>query len=927
MGITHQVGRTSRWEDPVYAATSQILTTKLWPPVRLAHAIDRPRLRKRLVGPLPRLVLVVAAAGFGKTTLIAQWHASLGDGAAWLSLDRNDHEPVTFARHLIAAINRRQRVISTATEGFVEGRAGPLDPDELTVRIANDLAGGHGPHTVFLDDYHSAETPVINALVGQLIDRAGDGLRLVIASRSPPLLPIARYRADNLLLELGMRELRFNHEEADAFLRHGHGVRLPPRELQYLVQRTEGWGVGLHLACLLLKDHPAPQWLIPALSGDMRDIADYLTAEVLRRLPPQVQHFLLHTSVLDRLTADICNTLLDRDDGQLLLEQIEAQGLFLLPLDAFRGWYRYHHLFRDFLRAQLRRLHPGLTADLQQRASRWFEHAGLPEEAVNMALDAQAYDRAAALVEQCAIDMIKQGHIPQVARWIRRLPAQVLEQNPRLPLYQCWAVAHMGQVQQAERLLQYVEDRREAICGDSAQHLALLQAEISTVRTIVALMSDDTDRAHAMASIPLPQTAAYEFFAGCRANVVGLASLARGDFADALAAAQRAARLHAASGCAYGLCYSRCTTGLAHWEQGRLTVARRWFASASADAVRDSGERSFNAAMPRVLMALLHYEVNALDEAYALLEEDLPLVDECAYVDVRTAGFLAMAGVLGARGHFTPALAYLDQAVANNVQAAFERTCVPVDAESIRLRLQAGDVVGARRFARHIGMTDGVELPAAWTRPAGLRAISQCRLLIAEGDAVATLEPLRALATMVQRADRHVRLIQILSLLIVAQIRTHQAQAAFVTVRRVLALGASEGFVRSVLDQGAVVGETLAVFARMHGETATLSPMEIDYLGCLCAAVHGLEQMAPAPDTVPRGSAPVRVNGIPEKLTGRELRILRLLASGASNQAIGGTLFISVNTVRWHVANILSKLQVENRTQAVPTARALGLTP
>lgn len=905
---------------------SHILSTKLRPPTQLADAIDRPRLTARLVRELPKVVLVTAAAGFGKTTLIAQCHKLMGDQAVWLSLDRNDQDPFVFLRHLIAGFNRARPVISLATESFVEGRAATVDKDEVTLRIANDLDRLEEDRVLFLDDYYLAETPEFNDLVHCLIERSSARLHVVITSRAIPGLPIARYRARNAMREVGTRELTFNRTEAHALLVQAHRLNLAPRELDLLLRHTEGWGAGLHLASLFLKDSRDPKDALHGLSGDTRDIADYLAAEVVQRQPPEIQRFLLHTAILDRMNADICNALLGRDDAQAMLERIEALGLFLLPLDARRHWYRYHHLFRDFLRAQLRRLHPAAVPSLYRSASTWFAQAGLQEEAVNMALDADDYDHAAHLVEQFAIDMIKHGHVPQVARWIQRFPAYVLEQNPRLPLYQCWAVAHMAQVHQAEHLLRRVEGAVDTLCAGSADARDMLHAEIHTLRAIVALMADDIERTEALSSLRLPDAPDYLFLSGCLSNVAGLAALARSDFAQAIVSAERAGHFHADSGCVYGVCYSRCIIGLTHVAQGRLSEGRRHFLGAREVAVQGSGARSFNAAMPRVLIAMLDYEADALDAAYAILEEDLPLVDECAYVDIRTGGFLAMAGVLGARGQTHAALAYLDQAVTINVEAAFERTCALAHGESIRLRLAAGDVAGARRFARHTGIDDAIVLPTAWSRLPALRATSQCRLLIAEGQAAAAIAPLQALIVLAQAADRRAREIQLLSLLIVAFVQTRQQDAAFVAARRVLRLGAEEGFIRSILDQGSAAGETFAAFARDKASVAHLPPVEADYLARICASVGTGEAVGDdAVPFAPGATTSFVVNGITESLTHREIRVLRLLADGASNTQIGASLFISVNTVRWHVANILSKLHVENRTQAAATAHLLRL--
>lgn len=907
--------------------TSQILSTKLRPPALLAEAIDRPRLTTHLACNLPKVMLVTAAAGFGKTTLVAQCHRHLGERAVWLSLDRADRNTFVFVSHLIAGFNRQHPVVSSSTESFVEGRVASLDVDEVTIRIANDLDRLDDDRVLFLDDYHLAETPELNELVQLLIERTSARLHLVIASRVTPALPIARYRASDALHELNAHDLAFNTAEADSFLRQVHDLRLSRHQLGVLLGHTEGWGAGLQLASLFLKESPDHAEALQALSGDTRDIADYLASEVVRRQPEEVQQFLLYTSILERMNADVCNALTGRDDAQAMIERIEAQGLFLFPLDLKRKWYRYHHLFRDFLRVQLGRQHAGAPLDLYRIASQWFENAGLDEEAANLTLDGGDFDHAAQLVERLAIRMITRGDVPQVARWMQRFPEEVTRKNPRLLLYRCWAMTAMGHVDTAERLLQQVGGNAEALVqgSDDARHL--LQAEIHILRTMGALVSDDIERASAMASVRFPETPAYQFLSANLWNVAGLAALARGDFSQAMACAVKAEPLNREIENLYGVCYAQCLAGLVHLAQGRLLMAREAFARAIRDAVQCTGEHSFNAAMPRMLLAVVDYETNDLDAAHAVLERELPRVAECGYVEaVRTSSFLAMAGILGARGDVPAALAHLEQAITSNIKTTFERTNAVVNSESIRLKLAAGDLAGAQRFARHAGIDHRIPLPDAWSRVPVHCAISRCRLLVAEGRADAAIPDLQALVRLARHAGRVTREIQLLSLLLVAYARAGQQAAAFATAKDILALGAAEGFIRSILDQGDVAGATFLAFARNKDGTAQLSSAEADYLARICAAATTtLPAAASATPSSPSAATHVPVDGVIESLTEKELRVLRLLSEGASNTQIGASLFISVNTVRWHVANILSKLHVENRTQAAASAHLLHL--
>lgn len=911
---------------------SQLLITKLKPPVSLASAITRPRLLS-YIGEmaLQKVVLVTAAAGFGKSTLLAQWYDTVATRSGWLSLDRNDQDPVYFLRYLVAGLNQAGPVISAATEGYIEGRA-TLDLDEVTTRLGNDLAKMEEDRILFLDDYYLAETSDINSLLMKLIERSPASLHIVIASRTLPALPVASLKAHDALLEISAQELKFNQLETETFMHVARKLDLDPSEMRVLNERTEGWAAGLQLASLYLKDSQDLKRSIEELSGGIRDINDYLATDVVKRLSPDVQEFLLSTSVLERMNAGVCNALLDTRDGQSKLEQIEALGLFLFPLDATRGWYRYHHLFRDYLLIQLKQQKPKLVNDLYRKASTWFSAKGYAEEAVNMALEAGDFDQVAMLVEATAMDMIIHGHMPQLHRWIRHLPEQVINQRLRFPAYHCWALVHMGKCHQAETLLARAEialkqlcDRPDPISGTEKERL---RAELRTLRVVAAVMADDVDRAYELSRVSIPDRADCAFFSGCCSNTRALCETARGDFELAKASADAGKRFHRAAESPYGVVYGHCVKGLAYQAEGRLSAALKEMEAGHAVACRAVGPKSFSAAMPRVLGGVLLYERNCLDEAFAVLDEYLPLVEECAHIEIRTAAFLAMAGILGARGQMGAALQRLDQAISVSSECIIDRTQALVDHEGVRLRLMAGDVADARRFARHIGLDSSIGVPAEWNRPLVFRALVQCRLLTAEGKAEEAISYLEGLAELAAKTSRVPRQIQILTLLVIAYAKTERKTKMFATISEILHVGAREGYIRSIIDQGPEVGRLFHEYATEELNTRHLSPDIASYLDDVCAAC---EKQEAACGTSHSGKMPplvdpaIPIHGAVQALTDREINILQLLAGGATNMQIGAALNVSVNTVRWHVANILSKMQVENRTQAASAAHSLGL--
>jgi LuxR family maltose regulon positive regulatory protein len=386
------------------AATSArdvLLATKLHLPSARREAVPRSRLIERLQTGIDRgLVLVCAPAGYGKTALLAQWIDHIGFPAAWLSLDASDNDPIRFWRHAVAALDGIRTGIAEHVRPLL-GASAPGALEGLVTVLINELAGTADDALLVLDDYHVIDAPAVHESVAFLLEHPPPGLHVTVASRSDPPLPLARMRARGELTEVRAADLRFTTAEAAALL---HAALGPARELSEtavaaLVTRTEGWAAGLQLAALSLRGQPDPAEFIAAFTGSHRHVLDYLTEEVLERETEQTRTFLLATSVLERLSAELCNAVTGRDDSQALLEYLDRSNLFLIPLDEVRGWWRYHHLFADLLRARLQR-RPGRAHQLHRLAATWYEQHGLPDDAIHHTLAAGDAVRAARLIER-----------------------------------------------------------------------------------------------------------------------------------------------------------------------------------------------------------------------------------------------------------------------------------------------------------------------------------------------------------------------------------------------------------------------------------------------------------------------------------------------------------------------------------------------
>ncbi len=434
---------------------SQLLETKLYVPTLRRGLVTRPRLSERLNrGGESKLTLVSAPAGFGKTTLLAEWLAStpVEKQTAWLSLDPSDNEAAPFWPYVIAALQTAAPGIGATALSLLQG---PQPPPIETVfaTLLNELSALPNDVVLVLDDYHVIDAHDIQDGMSFLLEHLPPRLHLVITTRADPALPLARLRARGELVEIRAADLRFTPEEAAAYLNEVMGLDLGASEVVALEARTEGWIAALQLAALSIQGRDDVAGFIAGFAGDDRYIVDYLADEVLHRQPEHVRQFLLQTSILGRLTGPLCDAVTGHEGGTAMLEALDRGNLFLVPLDDRRRWYRYHQLFADVLRTRLFDEQPAWVPDLHRRASHWYEHNGDRSEAIRHALAGEDFDRAASLIE-LAVPALRQGHHEVTAlRWLRALPDEVIGRRPVLSVAYAWALLSIGELEDVERRL------------------------------------------------------------------------------------------------------------------------------------------------------------------------------------------------------------------------------------------------------------------------------------------------------------------------------------------------------------------------------------------------------------------------------------------------------------------------------------------
>ena len=457
-----------------------LLQTKLHvPPVRSdpstglrARLVLRPRLVERLErGRNLKLTLISAPAGFGKTTLVAEWvrrlsEAGTADGIAWLSLDEDDNDLARFLVYVVATLSEIEATIGKGVLNQL--RTSPPPAEEILTFLINVIATMPGPIILVLDDYHLIGDQAIHDALAFLLARLPRQMHLVIATREDPPLSLARLRARGQLTELRAMDLRFTPSEAAEFLNQVMGLALSAKDIAALEARTEGWIAGLQLAALALQGTISTRGqqdvsgFIQSFTGSHRFVLDYLVEEVLERQPENIQTFLLQTAILDRLTAPLCDAVSGQDNGQETLESLDRANLFIVPLDNERRWYRFHHLFADLLNQRLRQAQPELIPSLHQRASEWYEQNDLADEAIEHALQAGDRARAASLMEVQSDAAWRRGEHAKLRHWLDALPLEAVRAQPRLCVYHTWYLFAGGRQDEAEAALRACEEAMDA---------------------------------------------------------------------------------------------------------------------------------------------------------------------------------------------------------------------------------------------------------------------------------------------------------------------------------------------------------------------------------------------------------------------------------------------------------------------------------
>ena len=881
-----------------------------------------------------KLTLISAPAGFGKTTLVSEWVRACGHPTAWLSLDKNDNDPSRFLIYLIAALQQIHSKIGIDAQAVLEGTQSPQFEILLT-RLISEIDRLPEKSILVLDDYHLIDEIQIHDVINFLVEYLPATIHLVISGRTDPPLPISRLRVRGEVNEVRTSQLRFTKQEVATYLKDRMGFDLSSDDIAALEARTEGWVASLKLAAISMGGREDLPKFITEFSGSNRYVIDYLVDEVMVRQPEEVKIFLRRTSILERFCASLCKYVVGSNLDLDIIDHLDRSNLFLIPLDDRKEWYRYHHLFADFLRQRLREYEQDKIPELHHRASQWYENEGLVDEAIQHALASGDLEGATRLVDGIAVDLFVRAEWIKILKYIEPLPSDLLCQSyPMLSIWHAWALFFMGQLEMAEPILTRVESNQKKMPGflnpgyvttvraylanargDFLKSIKLSEQALEEMSSAASVSSASPDR------FMLMFQGAAVIWLGVNHRLLGNLDNARQLYKEAAEINQKANSFYAALSSIKHLADLEAIRGQLHlaldYYRSGLQLAQNWKGTGG----KLQGSLVATVELQMGLGSAL-YQLNDLAGAATYIQRSADLYELSEHFG-RMHAYTMLSYLKQAQGEFESAVELLRKACAIEDTLVIRRSYSPDRPSMAKLgillshgepemtHLLKNAILQVEKWG--ISANDEVDFTSPRNFSRELIYSDLACLLIAQNRAAEALPLLARLLAAATTMKRHGDEIRFLVMTATAQHALANTQAALDSLRQALTLAEPEGYIRVFVDEGFPMAELLSLASTRHIRT--------DYVRELLAAF---------PDDVlnavrTRQASSAIKPTLNESLSQREIDVLHLMIEGYKYKEIAEKLVVSINTVRHHTRNIYGKLDANNRTQAIEKAKELNL--
>ena len=887
------------------------LSFRFSPPQHLVRVVRRPTLLDRLdEGLRCRCTIVEAPAGYGKTVLLSQWREQLSARehvCVWIALDRDDGG-LGFMRWLRAGLSEAGLMSGSPSDAAIHAVQLP-DADAILNSVLHGLEEIRSPVVLILDEYHLAQTPETDLLLGRLVREMPASVHVVLSTRNRPVLPLAALRAQGQLNEIGQGELRFTDREAKELLQ----ASIDDGQVSLLNSHVEGWPIALQLANFRIRDASHIGELVRNFAGSIDDMAEYMASQVFDEIPEHLRVFLVETSILDRLDDESADMVRGRSDSGECLAHLRRLNALLAPADRDRRTFRHHHLFAEFLAGRQQFLPTGRLRELHDAASRWFEQVGDPLRAVRHARQAGDGTRVCRLVEAaCTLHLCLTE--PQVAQTLLSEPTDADVHNS-LRLQLAAAIVRFKQGDLSEGRYQLERARALRCSLDSAYVPAALERDLTVIvllRSVyqdVPVSQEELTRLERLSDNEPEGT----WLPGLIYIMRCIIFLRRGELDTAKTMIFQAIRTLHESDSLYARMFSHLHLGTVAFWQGRLAEAHNAFRTAEEMALELFPGNASVLALAQVLLAEVAYEQNNVTHATELLRENMRVLESSeVWSEIYLSGYRVATAIAIAGGDESSAQAFLDRASEVADMKGLARLRASATAQRIGMLVAQGRVrEGARLYGADSRALPSGEDGRTW-RELEQTAFALVRLRLAQNQPQEALQTLEPVMEEARRQNRTRSLLHSQLLRALALRKFGDEVGAFAALVDVLEWGAVEGVVRLFVDEGRGVAELLADFLEDAPGATGSNPAVARYAERLMNAFGDLE----------RSSERTRLKQL---LTLRESQILRELSQGASNKVIARTLDISEDGIKFHLKNVYRKLGVNSRVMALTVAQKLDL--
>ena len=862
---------------------SSLLVSKLNIPRARQPLVFRPRLAKELnQGITGKMTLVVAPAGFGKSTAVGEWVRQKGLPAGWISLDKNDNDLLQFWKYLITALDQ---ILPGITDKIIPvlHSMNPLPVEAVITTLIEELNTYPGDYIIVLDDFHLIDNPLIQKSFLFFINHMPENMSVVLISRAEPALNLSKLKARRELKVINKEDLRFTREEIISFCQQ-RDIQLNNKDLNKLDNNSEGWIAGLHMAALSMQQDGDISRFIENMRGNNLNISAYLAEEVFNSWEEEIQDFLLHTSILDRLTESSCNAITGRVNSGEILEMLAKTNAFIVTLDYEQGWYRYHHLFTEFLRFLVRKKKKYQLPVLHLQAGKWYEENGLILEAIRHFLEGKEYNKAVSLLEKQAPDMLKNMKISVLASWLNSLPEDLLNSSSVLCLAYAWTMSLTGEMEKADLWIKRAElkVKKEINKGCEKEHDNQMLGEVALVKSFLAHKRKDSRLAMDLCKEALSYIPHKSIFGKGFIFNQGEISLLGGPVGN----------------------------------YGQLKqLAEILFESDISQSLRKIATPT---GYVPVVLAELFYEWNDIDSALPVLLKGINEAEKEESLGALVPALATLARIKQAQGNLQGALQVIEDGCNKLSNANHIQWLNLLTTFKVQLLLEKGETELANQWVQdtHISIYDNL-IPAR-----ELEYITLARVLLSQQKYDDALLFLTRLYLLAEKEQRLPGMIEILNLQSIGYLKHGKTHKALEVLESSLLLAEEHGYLRKFINEGKPMLILLSKFNSWQKKRSrNKSKVSSQYVKKL------IQLTKEAVTATSRDETLSNKNNISliEDLTRRELEVLKLLALELSNQEISRRLAIAISTVKAHTSNIYSKLGVTNRTRAVEKARSSGI--